>query len=173
MVAVTGKCDCWCRMDYLTSVKCSFQCMWELVIVSSTVQSHLSSLGAVNNHNYAAHTHTLYTYCTHTHRHDGNPLTLRQKAEPSSFGGFHGRTGETGSVINPFRALLHLLAAFLYMCLSSGYVLYIHTPLSIQALWLDVKECCIVSLFQFGLKCAYLPFFLCPSPPSCFCFSAG
>lgn len=66
MVAVTGKCDCWCRMDYLTSVKCSFQCMWELVIVSSTVQSHLSSLGAVNNHNYAAHTHTVHILYTHT-----------------------------------------------------------------------------------------------------------
>uniref|UniRef100_A0A8C4IEU5 Coiled-coil domain containing 88Aa n=1 Tax=Dicentrarchus labrax TaxID=13489 RepID=A0A8C4IEU5_DICLA len=47
---------------------------------------------------------------------------------------------------------------FLYMCLGSCYVLYIHTSLSIKALWLDLKMCFIVPLFQFGLKCAYLPF---------------
>uniref|UniRef100_A0A8C4IE88 Coiled-coil domain containing 88Aa n=1 Tax=Dicentrarchus labrax TaxID=13489 RepID=A0A8C4IE88_DICLA len=44
------------------------------------------------------------------------------------------------------------------MCLGSCYVLYIHTSLSIKALWLDLKMCFIVPLFQFGLKCAYLPF---------------
>lgn len=134
----------------MTPVNCSFSLVWELVIVSWALRGHFSSLGAINNH-YNTSTHT-------THTHEPKPLTAWYKAVPNSFGGFHHCVREIGSVIDPFRALLHLLAVFLYMCLRSRYVLYIHTSLSIQALWLDPKKCCILPLFHFGLKCAYLPF---------------
>uniref|UniRef100_A0A3Q1BF59 HOOK N-terminal domain-containing protein n=1 Tax=Amphiprion ocellaris TaxID=80972 RepID=A0A3Q1BF59_AMPOC len=48
------------------------------------------------------------------------------------------------------------LAVFLYMCLSSCYVLYIHTSPSIQALWLCCKKCFILSSSCFSLS-AHLP----------------
>lgn len=49
------------------------------------------------------------------------------------------------TVINPFRGLLHLLPVFLYVYLGSCYVLYTHTSLCIQALWLN-REMCLYSV---------------------------
>lgn len=40
----------------MTPLNCSFPCKWEVVIVSWTLQGHLSSLGAINNHYYTVQT---------------------------------------------------------------------------------------------------------------------
>lgn len=132
------------RLKQLQSTAACHAC--RKLIVSWTSRGNLSSLGAI-------------THCTYTSIYTAHTLMNSIHFQPDkTFGDIHSAAGKLALLSTLSESSSTFLAVFLYMCWSSCYVLYIHTSLSIQALWPSCSRFCILSLFLFGLQCAYVPF---------------
>lgn len=130
----------------MTPLNCSFPCKWEVVIVSWTLQGHLSSLGAINNHYYTVQTPYTQAWTQTT-------CKLIQGCT-KQFGWISPLHHETGSVIYPFRAPLHFVGCVSIHVFKQP-LCAVHTYVLIHSSTLARPQ---KVLFQLGLKCAYLPF---------------